>query len=327
MVDIEALYDAEQSFGPALSNCVACGSANSALWQTKAFAASARTDVQAFNIFRCRNCGTGFLNPPPSADYLKKVYAVSGHGLTKAITLAEVEESERLFPNSSIDAERIARLGVLANSSTSKRALDVGSGYGWGTKALMARGYEVVAINPSALEAVVFQDMNNFLPIPVMLDDYVPDGRFGVVYLSQVLEHIVDPRPTVARLASLLEPGGALVIAVPNFESISVKLLGTKDNSCLWVPEHVNYFTKRGLVTLLQQEGLTVKAVSNVSRVRHDAISTRLKLTGFLGSISCMAVKYLQILPCIIADALGFGMYINIVATKERSASGSLLPT
>jgi SAM-dependent methyltransferase len=319
MTDIETVYKGEQAFGTVLSSCVACRSTRLNFWKQKTFAASAQAEIQAFKIFRCEDCGSGFLNPPPAADYLTKVYAKSGHGLTEAVTLEEVEEAERRFPNSSIDAARMAAAAARADRSSSKRALDVGSGYGWGTKAMTAQGYDVVAINPGAYENSVFAQMNHFLPISVMFEDYRADGRFGVIFLSQVLEHVVDPGCMVARLVDMLEPGGAVVIAVPNFASFSVKLLGTRDNSCLWVPEHVNYFTRQGLVSLLRHEGLSIEAVRDVSRIRYDALSRRFGLHGILGRLGRVATNWLQVLPCRIADLVGCGLYLNVVAVKPRN--------
>ena len=83
MTDIAALYDARQGFGEHFQTCIACGSPAISPWREKRFAASARSDIQTFSIFRCADCGSGFLNPPPSAEFLREVYAVSGHGLTR----------------------------------------------------------------------------------------------------------------------------------------------------------------------------------------------------------------------------------------------------
>ena len=41
-----------------------------------------------------------------------------------------------------------------------------------------------------------------------------------------------------AEIEKVLKPGGILAVAVPNFQSLFVKLLGTRDQGCLWVPEH-----------------------------------------------------------------------------------------
>ena len=46
--------------------------------------------------------------------------------------------------------------------------------------------------------------------------------------------------PALDHVISMLDPNGVLVCAVPNFRSLAVRLLGVRDNACVWVPEHVN---------------------------------------------------------------------------------------
>jgi 2-polyprenyl-3-methyl-5-hydroxy-6-metoxy-1,4-benzoquinol methylase len=312
-------YSGDQEFGAAIEKCIACGSRDIRPWRTKRFSSSANRNILSFNIMVCKNCDAGFLSPPPAPSYLRKIYAISGHGLTKPTSLQEVVAAERAFPNSSIDAERMVEIVSSANASNSRQALDVGAGFGWGTRALVSKGYSVVALNPSAYENAVFEAMNGFSPTAVMFEDYRTEEKFGVIYLSQVLEHVINPRSMIGRVVDLLEVGGAVVIAVPNFNSMSVKILGTRDNSCLWVPEHVNYFTEKGLTSLLEQSGLNIEKIDYISRFRYNAISRRLHLNGLAKRISDIFVEYAQIIPCRFFDYFGYGAYINVYATKRIS--------
>jgi SAM-dependent methyltransferase len=43
-----------------------------------------------------------------------------------------------------------------------------------------------------------------------------PDGRFDVVFLNEVIEHVDDDRQTLAEAARVLRPGGAIVVFAPN---------------------------------------------------------------------------------------------------------------
>ncbi|NJD05057.1 MAG: class I SAM-dependent methyltransferase, partial [Methylococcaceae bacterium] len=246
--------------GPALTACVACGSTEIHHWQTKRFQYTAESDREEFPIDRCGRCGTGFINPPPSLEWLKTIYQYSGHALTGPTDLDEVMARERRFPNSTLDAARMARQADRFNRSGNLTALDIGSGFGFYTRALRRVGYRTVSINPGDYENAVFKQLNGDEPLPVMLEDYRPDTGFGVVMLSQVLEHLLSPDQAVRKIASLLESGGVLACAVPNFNALTVRLLGTADNACLWVPEHVNYFTVAGLHTLLEENGFKVVA-------------------------------------------------------------------
>jgi 2-polyprenyl-3-methyl-5-hydroxy-6-metoxy-1,4-benzoquinol methylase len=63
-------------------------------------------------------------------------------------------------------------------------------------------------------------DEDNFEP------DQVIDRKFDVIVLSHVLEHLRDPIAGIESLLSLLNPGGKLIIAVPNLARPEVMLNG-----------------------------------------------------------------------------------------------------
>jgi 2-polyprenyl-3-methyl-5-hydroxy-6-metoxy-1,4-benzoquinol methylase len=137
--------------------------------------------------------------------------------------------------------------------------LDIGSGYGFFSRAAMREGFKVTAINPGEWENDIFEKLNGFRPIPKLFEDInFGDEKFSLVIMSHVLEHLRDPLAILARIKNLLDPQGVVAIAVPNFNSLLVKILGTKDNSCLLVPDHLTYFSKKGLLTLLERAGFKV---------------------------------------------------------------------
>jgi 2-polyprenyl-3-methyl-5-hydroxy-6-metoxy-1,4-benzoquinol methylase len=302
-------------FADLLGSCVACGSPRIGHWATKRFEFSTKVEDTRYEIFKCAECGTGFLNPPPAAESLAEIYSKSGHGLAKPIALADVLANEAKFPNSTLDATRMAAGADRWMKSKNRRALDVGSGYGFMSQALARRGFEPTAVNPGQYENAVFAELNGFDPIPIMLDEYEDAKPFGAVLLSQVLEHIVDPKNALTKVRSLVESDGVLVCAVPNFKSINVRLLRTKDNSCLWVPEHVNYFTADGLRKLFARTGFRVVATEFESRMRPDALAARLpKLPAApLREVVVQGQKPVRLL----FNLAGLGKYITVYATTE----------
>lgn len=74
-----------------------------------------------------------------------------------------------------------------------------------------------------------------------------------VVIARHVLEHEPDPRRSLAKLESLVQPGGLIVLEVPDctrsFEAL--------DYTVLW-EEHVLYFTPRTLRLCIESAGLRV---------------------------------------------------------------------
>jgi 2-polyprenyl-3-methyl-5-hydroxy-6-metoxy-1,4-benzoquinol methylase len=305
------------NYGEILSECVACGSREIAPWRTKRFQYTQAHSQEKFDIYRCNDCGTGFLNPPPHVQWLKAIYQYSGHGLTQPITLGEVLAREARFPNSTLDAERMARCADQLNATGNKTALDIGSGFGFYTQALRKLDYRTVSINPGQYENAVFKQLNGDDPIPVMLEDFHAKEPFGIVMMSQVLEHLLEPERAIRKVASMLTAGGILACAVPNFESFAVRLLGTRDNACLWVPEHVNYFTADGLKMLLENNGFQVVRTEQVTRIPVERMSRRFRMGGKLASmLETMAVRVQEPIGRAM-NGLGMGIYLNIYAVKS----------
>jgi SAM-dependent methyltransferase len=250
-------------------------------------------------------------------QWLQSIYQYSGQALTQAITLEDVLARETLFPNCKVDADRMSYQANRLNSSGNGKALDIGSGFGFYTQALRKFGYRTISINPGSYENDVFRDLNGDEPLAVMFENYEPSGQFGVVMMSQVLEHLLEPDQTISKVSGLLASGGVLACAVPNYDSFLVKLLGTKDNACLWVPEHVNYFTEQGLTALVERNGFRVVKIQQVTRVPFNAASKRLRLKGKPAAMVDGLVKFLQIPFAGLINYFGLGIYINLYAVKN----------
>lgn len=303
-------------YGDILRECVACKGMKIRYWRQKSYQ---YTDAgqQEFHIYRCQHCGTGFLNRPPHVKWLQAIYQYSGQALTQAVTLDDVLAREAEFPNCKLDAARMSRQANKLNDSGNHSALDIGSGFGFYTQALRKIGYRTVSINPGKYENDVFKALNGDEPLPLMFEQYQASERFGIVMMSQVLEHLLTPDHAIDKVADLLAPGGVLACAVPNYDSFLVKLLGTKDNACLWVPEHVNYFTEQGLTALVERNGLQVVKVEQVTRIPFKALSKRLRLQGKAANVVDGMAERLQGPFVRLMHYFGLGIYINLYAVKK----------
>jgi SAM-dependent methyltransferase len=253
------------------------------------------------------------MNPPPVSAELAGLYDLSGHGLEGPAVLSELLERERRFPNSTLDASRIVSTATRLDRSSSRRALDVGAGYGFYTKALIEARYLTTSLNPGEYENTAFRELIGTDPLPVMLNDYHSDEQFGVILMSQVLEHIPRPATAVKKVARLLGPSGTFACAVPNFRSWHVRLVGVRDNSCVWVPEHVNYFTHAGLRALLVNAGFVVEDHQYTTRIPPDSIAQRIPWAP--KNLIVSAVHRGQQPFSRIVDTFGAGSYMTLYAT------------
>jgi len=111
--------------------------------------------------------------------------------------------------------------------------------------------------NPDCLDALVTGD------IFTLLNAEIAAGKiYDVVWLQNVLEHVLDPLDLLNSLRSLVAPGGIAVITVPNDYSImQCSALATNHiDNAFWIapPEHLSYFDSQSLANTANHTGWAV---------------------------------------------------------------------
>jgi methionine biosynthesis protein MetW len=158
-----------------------------------------------------------------------------------------------------------------------RRILDLGCAAGALGAGLKRRsGAEVVGIEVDAgyaaeaakrLDRVVHGDVER-----VLAEEEI--GRFDCVVAADVLEHLVDPWSALRRAAGLLEPGGTVVISVPNvrffetFWQVFVRGTWPRRAQGIFDSTHLRWFTLRDARSLASQAGLEVIEVLPLIRIR-----------------------------------------------------------
>lgn len=162
--------------------------------------------------------------------------------------------------------------------------MDVGAGTGMYSREAIRCGYSVTALEPNPNSRDQFERLNGFPPMatvmsPSLADEY--QGSMDVVLLSQVLEHICDLESMAHSIARVLRPGGIAMIAVPHFGSLLSKLQGQRD-MYISPPEHVNYFSIKGLSALMTRHGLELAEFQTVTKVPKARFEQKIPLVGAL---------------------------------------------
>jgi SAM-dependent methyltransferase len=232
----------------------------------------------------CPVCGLGVTLDPPTGDELEALYAAR----------YVEEDADRRTPRT----DRLARLWHAVNGSLPLAdrvrfgpVLDVGCNTGETLVALRGRGLEVVGLEPNPEAATVARGYGlEVIGSPIEEAD-LPEGRFGSVILSQVLEHVSDPHRVLNAVRPALRPGGTLHVVVPNARSVWRRLLGP-DWVHWHVPFHLLHFTESALAKLLGQCGFRLRTTANVTpgewllmslEARRNARRGIFRLDGFSG--------------------------------------------
>jgi SAM-dependent methyltransferase len=297
-----------------LSHCVACNSETIYFFDERQ-SRGINIEKVNFNLFKCKTCGCIFINPRPSSEFLERIYSKSGHGLKALISVEDVLMQEKEYPNAFIDSKRLINkaLNKLSENKLNRKmlALDIGSGFGFYSKAAINAGFNVTAVNPSVWENDVFERMNGFRPIQKFFEEIdFNNTKFDLVILSQVLEHIDNPFSFLNKVKEILTPKGIVAIAVPNLNSFWVKM--GKDGGVFWIPEHLNCFTKTSLFKLVKRLDYKIVSYQAISRCPYNYISNRLNIKGRKRILLNHFVKIIQFLPFRIFNKIGLGGVLNI---------------
>ncbi|HWZ91335.1 MAG TPA: class I SAM-dependent methyltransferase [Polyangiaceae bacterium] len=156
---------------------------------------------------------------------------------------------------------------------TGGRALDLGSGYGYFRRALADGGFEHEGIEVSQHARNVAEHLYGFSTMAGTLDDRASDlaGRYQLITLWDVIEHVADPVRLLSRVAGCLSPGGVVAIKTPNLDCPEAEMFGPYYHSLK--REHLVYFTPKSLEQAAHAAGLRTVLVSSTSHL----------LVGFVG--------------------------------------------
>jgi len=206
------------------------------------FAALPLAGEQRFTYLRCRRCGLARLADGQADDNLQAFYAAEYEPVcTDFATGHRSLLSYLRETNFHLMARRIEA------TIPTGRILDVGCGSGVFLAAMSRRGWDVAGIEP---HRAVVEDLRRHHGFDVregMLDDTPVDwGPFDVVALLDVLEHLPYPSAALERVWLLLRPGGLLVIATPNVESLEHRIFG-QSWFALQPPDHLWLFSPHSL--------------------------------------------------------------------------------
>lgn len=141
-------------------------------------------------------------------------------------------------------------------------ALDIGCGEGHLLKKFTQRKIKVTEIdfnnfsisrfNPSVLSKFKKGDVMQ------LIHQYNLEGKkFDVIFLTHVIEHVLDPRKLLQLIYQIINENGYLVASVPNDMSqlqisLNEKKLYKKDYFVRF-PDHLHYFTAISLKSLLDK--------------------------------------------------------------------------
>jgi len=152
---------------------------------------------------------------------------------------------------------------VLRLVGRNKSVLEIGPASGYLSRCFVDAGCRVTGIeaDPEAASRADHPDIQ-FIYGSVEEEEVLRQirGTFDVVVLADVLEHLRWPEQTLMRIRSFLNPGGYIVVSVPNIANWKTRiglLLGRFEyrEEGIMDRTHLRFFTKRSAGAMILAAG------------------------------------------------------------------------
>ena len=207
-----------------------------------------------FNIVGCMQCSFRFTNPRPTNDNLPEFYKsinYISHSNTKKGFFSQAYHLVRRYTLNQ-------KLKLLKSNVAVGNLLDYGCGTGMFLKETNSKGWNSFGVEPDE-GARELSNSNKKLAFENKqeLNAFDPLITFNAITLWHVLEHVTDLPETLNFFKQKLNPNGALIIAVPNYNSYDAK-----HYKAHWaaydLPRHLYHFEAKTISQLLAKYGFAL---------------------------------------------------------------------
>lgn len=204
----------------------------------------------------------------PSKEELNKYYSEKYYqGNQGSYEKTYSQEEIKYFYNKIEEKYFVLKKILKINPGKTHSLLDIGCGEGWTLSFFRERQWNVTGIdfsefgckshNPQCLKDLIIGDIYE------TVSDLISKNKFDVIWLDNVLEHVINPKELLDKCRSLMNENGVLIIEVPNDFSILQNYLLSNNiiEKPFWIalPDHLSYFNKEGLNNLAKDAGLNAK--------------------------------------------------------------------
>ena len=232
---------------------------------------------QVYEVLRCEPCVAIHVTPLPSAEALAQYYATTFYDKDKPEYLVRTE-CDRDWWKSCVwrpllkECRQLIRCGSWTKAR-GLRLLDIGCGPAVSLDVGKSLFMETHGIEPNKAVCELARIREHILYHGTLEsctdgdsdDDYEYDQdirqSFHIITAYEVLEHQACPEDFLLRCYDLLEPGGVLMVEVPNDYS-SIQLLAREQLHIKpwWLapPQHLFYWTPKTLQLCVRRAGFTI---------------------------------------------------------------------
>ena len=191
-------------------------------------------------------------SPQPAIDDLSKYYESDAY-----ISHTDSKKGIISFLYQLVKKKALQKKLNLITSLNNRRGslLDIGSGTGDFLKQAKSKGWKISGVEPNESARKLAQETG--IDLKQSIEDF-KEEKFDVITLWHVLEHLPNLEEAISKLEDLLNSGGTLIIAVPNYKSYDARYY--KSNWAAYdVPRHLWHFSRKTMERLFSQKMNLIK--------------------------------------------------------------------
>jgi len=254
-------------------DCIICRESKNELFSNSSY----------FNIpvYKCTKCGILITG---KSEYEIKEKASKLYGDNYWNDEFKIIDSYALTDANSSSRKRdlISQYAYIKQYLENKKSFfEIGTGYGVALHWFLEKGFEVSGLepNPKCVE-LINKKFGQHTVICDYAENLIVDKKFDIIWMNDVIEHLVRPDIVLRKCYNMLNNDGILFIETGNCDN--PKIL----NSSIYENPDICHFTKKSLSELAKSCGFNIE--------RADYFRPAKKSEGFLNLVSrqCHFLKY-----------------------------------
>jgi len=234
------------------SQCPSCGGSNVSFCFN---CIDHSVSLQEFAIWACNDCTLRFTKDAPGQNEITGYYRSEAYVSHTDSQKGLINRIYHVVRNFTMQNKR--RLVKKVAQKYTGSLLDIGAGTGSFLKTMKDAGWEVLGLEPDdeTRERASQLHQLQLLPSESLFN---VQQKYDVITMWHVLEHVHQLHEYLAKIESLLFPGGTLIIAVPNYTSFDGRHY-RQDWAAYDVPRHLYHFSPKAMKRLLSTHGMMIE--------------------------------------------------------------------
>lgn len=201
------------------------------------------------DLYRCKSCGFIVQKLEHTVDEILTLLKDEKY-LDEAIGGLNIEEKGLQF-------RKLITLMKRTRELEGATLLDVGANTGVFLQEFKSYSENVHGIEPSEEAAATAKELfGHNIENAVIAEASLDDGKFDIITMWDVIEHLYDPRNDLETLYKKLKPGGVIFITTHNVSDWFAKIMGSHYPNYMY--QHFFHFSHQTLTMMLEMAGFRV---------------------------------------------------------------------